>query len=198
MTSDPVILICAAGGSARMGPGRDKLLETVADMPLLRLVALRALATGLRVLVTLPPDRPTRRDALRGLNVTVVMVPDASTGMAASFRAGVNAAPNAPALMTMLGDMPDLETADLMAVITAWRALDGQRPVRATSQDGTPGQPVIFPHALFPALATLSGDTGGRSVLREGKPVLVPLPGNRATTDLDTPEDWTNWRAARS
>jgi CTP:molybdopterin cytidylyltransferase MocA len=43
----------------------------------------------------------------------------------------------------------------------------------------------------------LNGDRGARIVL-EGETVRVlPLPGRRAVTDLDTPEDWEAWRAGR-
>ena len=74
----------------------------------------------------------------------------------------------------------------------------GERPVRATGADGTPGHPVIFPARLFAALARLKGDTGARAVL-EGEAVLhVALPGRAALVDLDTPEDWAGWLAARA
>ena len=51
----PIILIPAAGRSSRMR-GRDKLLEQVGGIPLLRLRVEAALATGHQVLVTLPVE----------------------------------------------------------------------------------------------------------------------------------------------
>jgi molybdenum cofactor cytidylyltransferase len=43
----------------------------------------------------------------------------------------------------------------------------------------------------------LTGDTGAREVLKRhsDRVHLVPLKGDRALTDLDTPEDWAAWRA---
>ncbi|MGB3754105.1 MAG: hypothetical protein WA954_09435, partial [Parerythrobacter sp.] len=67
--------------------------------------------------------------------------------------------------------------------------------VQATAADLTPGQPVIFPRRLFPALAELQGDVGGRAVLTREVVVTVPLAGRRALVDLDTPEEWAAWRA---
>jgi molybdenum cofactor cytidylyltransferase len=56
---------------------------------------------------------------------------------------------------------------------------------------------VLFPADLLPELAALTGDTGAREVLtRHATRVhLVPLKGDRALVDLDTPEDWADWRA---
>jgi CTP:molybdopterin cytidylyltransferase MocA len=59
-----------------------------------------------------------------------------------------------------------------------------------------PGHPVIFPADLAPLLQNLSGDRGAQPILaaHAGRLHLVPLPGQAALTDLDTPEDWAQWR----
>ncbi len=187
-----VILLCAAGASGRMR-GADKLLEPVAGVALLRRQALAGLATGTRVLVTLPPDRPRRAAALDGLAVEPVPVPDAAEGLAASIRAGVAAA-RGGALLVMLADMPDIGAEDL-ALLIAGHAAAPDAVIRAAAEDGRPGHPVLFPARMAAALAGLRGDRGARDLLRAEMPVLVPLPGCRALTDLDTPEDWAAWRA---
>jgi CTP:molybdopterin cytidylyltransferase MocA len=43
-------------------------------------------------------------------------------------------------------------------------------------------------------LLALEGDEGARGILRDGEIHPVPLPGQRALTDLDTPEEWEAWR----
>ncbi len=187
------IAILAAGASARMR-GRDKLLEEVEGLSLLRLAATRALATGCRVLVTLPVPAPLRAAALGGLAVDLVPVADAGTGMAASFRALARTA-TGPLLVT-LADMPEIDTPALCRLIAAHRAAP-DLVLRATASDGTPGQPVLFPARLVPAMAGLTGDTGARALLTGEKVRAVPLPGRAAVTDLDTPEDWAAWRAGR-
>ncbi|WP_369022861.1 nucleotidyltransferase family protein [Rhodovulum iodosum] len=194
--SETAILILAAGASARMG-GRDKLLEPVAGRALLRRQVEAALATGAPVVVTLPPGADARRAALAGLALRCVEVPDAAEGMAASLRAGVAALPaDADAVMVVLADMPEIGAAALAAMLKAGHAAPGAI-LRATAPDGTPGHPVIFPRRLFPELGRLSGDRGARDILKAqaGRVVAVPLPGDQALTDLDTPEDWAAWRA---
>ncbi|WP_269150476.1 NTP transferase domain-containing protein [Frigidibacter albus] len=187
-----VILLCAAGSSRRMR-GADKLLELVGSVPLLRRQAVAAAAQGVRVLVTLGPDQPLRAAALERLAVEPLVVPEAAEGMAASLRAGAAAAEGA-ALLVMLADMPEIGAEDLAAVIAAHLAAP-EAVVRAAGEDGTPGHPVVIPARLLAGLTRLSGDQGAREVLRGEAAVLVPLPGQRALTDLDTPEDWAAWRA---
>lgn len=193
---DVVIVILAAGASSRMAP-RDKLLEPVAGQPLLRHLALQALAAGAPVLVVLPPDRPLRAQALQGLDLRCVTAPDAALGMASSLTAGLAALPwNAPALV-LLADLPEITTHDLCAVLAAHQAAP-DAILRGTASDGTPGHPVLFPAWVRPELASLTGDQGARTLLRThaARVQPVPLPARHATTDLDTPEDWARWRAS--
>ena len=194
----PEILIRAAGSSSRMR-GADKLLEDVDGEPLLARSARVALATGCRVTVTLPPDRPGRLVAIQGLAVTPVIVPDAAQGMAASLIAGLRALPAAAPVLMVLADLPDLTTKDLQACLAVW-AKDPRAIPRGAAADGTPGHPVGFPPDLQAELLALTGDTGARAVLARhaDRLHLVRLPGTHATTDLDTPEEWATWRASRA
>jgi CTP:molybdopterin cytidylyltransferase MocA len=193
-----LILIPAAGASSRMRGG-DKLLEKVRGQPLLRDRVTLALGTGAEVLVTLPPDRPLRRQSLAGLDdprLTLITVADPQTGLSASLRDAAHWAIGHPAdaLMILLPDLPDLTAEDIMFML---QAFDFKSILRATSQDGTPGHPVILPASLFEALTRLSGDQGARDLLRTHPVTALALPGKRAITDLDTPEAWEAWRAAK-
>jgi len=195
--ADVLILIPAAGASSRMR-GRDKLMEGVRGAPLLRDRVEMALGLGPPVLVTLPPDRPLRVEALRDVahaHLSTVIVEDAATGLSASLRAGAEWAlqHNHAALLVLLPDLPDLTAEDIKTVLQAY---DEKEIIRATAQDGTPGHPVLFPAALLPAMRHLTGDQGAQDILRANPVQTVELPGNRATTDLDTPEAWAAWRSA--
>ena len=184
--------VLLAAGSARRMNGRDKLMEPVQGQPLIRVLALRLLDAGIGpVAVTLRPDDTARRGALAGLDITALPVPDASLGMSGSLRAAAAWAAG-QALLVTPADMPDLTTDDFRACVAAF---DGARPLRACAQDGAPGHPVIFPGSLLADFATLTGDEGARTILRLHPPLLLPLPREHATTDLDTPEAWAEWRA---
>ena len=191
----PVIVIPAAGASTRMR-GRDKLLEPVDGKPLLRRQAEAALASGCPVMVALPPASP-RQAALEGLPVTLVVVKDAAEGMGATLRAlalfVARHAPDRP-MVVLLPDVPGVGPFDIKSVLTRFEAEGGDTPVRASDEAGRPGTPLVVPPRLLPAFAALTGDDGGRSVLKGETVVTVPISGDRATRDLDTPEDWADWR----
>ena len=188
------ILLAAAGASRRMR-GADKLLEKVEGEPILRRAAQAALRTGQPVLVTLPKGNAERAAALDGLALEAKEI-DASEGMAASLRTGVAAAREAGAngVLVMLADMPEIETNALRRLIAAFEGAP-DKITRAATDSGQPGNPVILPARLFTALYSVTGDTGARAVVQSETPILCPLPGKAAITDLDTPEDWAAWRA---
>jgi molybdenum cofactor cytidylyltransferase len=190
------IVVLAAGSSSRMRGG-DKLLEPVDGEALLRRQTSRALATGARVLVTLPPDRPARAAALQGLAAEMRIVDGAAEGMAASLRVAADWA-DGHALLVLPADMPEIDTADLDRVL-AEAAACPDAIWRGVTAGGRPGHPVVFPADLLAEVRGLDGDEGARSVLARhaARVRLVVLPGAHALTDLDTPEDWAAWRAGR-
>lgn len=191
------ILILAAGRASRM-QGRDKLLEPINGEPLLVRMLRLALETGCPVHVVLPPDRPLRIAAIGALPVHRVIAEHAADGMSESLKAGLAALPHTVAVMVLLADLPEIDSADLKAMIAAHHAHPAAI-IRATSQAGTPGHPVIFPGRLRADLVALSGDEGARLLLKRHAEAVVPvaLPDEHATTDLDTPDDWAQWRRAR-
>ena len=189
------ILILAAGQSARMR-GADKLMQDVGGNPALHHIISEALASGLPVWVTVPAADHPRADVIPK-GAIPVPVPDARDGMAASIRTGVAALPDTcMAVMIVPADMPDLTSHDFAELARQFYP-DVAPIVRATTQDGQPGHPVLFPRDLFKALKRLSGDNGAASVLQAEKDRVqtVSLMGDRAILDLDTPEDWADWRA---
>lgn len=191
-------IVLAAGASRRMR-GRDKLMEPIAGRAILRHVAEAALASrAAEVVVVLPPDAPARRAALDGLAVTRVEAADCAEGMAASLRAGLAAvAERADAVVVLLGDMPEVGAGQIDRLIATFDPAEGREIVRASSEGGVPGHPVLFGRRFFETLAALTGDRGAREVLRDAAEFVteVATPGEAAVTDLDTPEDWAAWRA---
>jgi CTP:molybdopterin cytidylyltransferase MocA len=170
-------------------------MEPIGGQPLLRRQTEAALRTGARVIVALPPDAPGRLRALEGLAAETVTVPDAAQGMGHSLAAAARAAGPGLALMVLPADMALIGTAEMTALIAAARS-GPERVWRGLSARGTPGHPVVFPARLQMQLAGLTGDRGARDILDAEAAVLVPLKGDAATLDLDTPEDWAAFRNA--
>ena len=191
------ILILAAGGSSRMGD-RDKLLEDVGGVPLLRKQALMACKTGQPVFVAIGRDDDTREATIADLDLTVLRIADADEGMGATMRGAVARLPTAPAFMILLGDLVALETTDLTMLQDAYAANPGYLIWRGATEDGKAGHPIIFDDSLRSKFSTLAGDRGGETIVAAARDqtMLVKIPGNHARLDLDTPQDWADWRAA--
>jgi len=190
------ILILAAGASARMD-GADKLTLPVGGIPLLRDRAAAALATGEPVHIALPaPDHP-RAKLVADLPVTLHTIEDAAHGLAHTLRAAVAALPPCQRFLVLLADLPEITTDDLRAVLAAPARAPRARLWRGATATGKPGHPVLFDASLRPAFATLTGDTGAEAIIRahQAATELVPLPGQHARRDLDTPADWAAFRA---
>lgn len=193
------VILLAAGASRRMR-GKDKLLEEIGGEPLLRRSAKAMIGSKAdAVRVVLPPDHVSRRAALDGLDVDVVIAGEAATGMAASLKAGLAATePGTDAALVALADMPDVTAAHVDRLIAAFDPGEGRLIARALTGAGKPGHPVLFGRRFFESLSDLTGDEGARSVIRAAQDFVVdvPTPGEGALTDLDTPEAWDAWRAA--
>ncbi|MEM8578248.1 MAG: NTP transferase domain-containing protein [Pseudomonadota bacterium] len=190
---DVPVLILAAGASRRMR-GRDKLLEPLDGVPLLRRQALMALEVSGAVHVALPPAPHPRDAVLADLDVHLIRVPDPSEGMGASLRTSF-AAMTAPRTLLLLADLAALRAEDLRAVLAAPRTASEAVIWRGATADGRGGHPMLVDRAVYPDFVVLTGDDGGRSVVKRHGGHLVPLEGDRARLDLDTPEDWASFLA---
>lgn len=173
--------------------GADKLLEPINGLPLLRVMALRGLEICDKVLVALPAEIGPRDDALSGLDVEKIHVKNASDGLSASLKAGIRALPaTASAVIILPADMPDIQSADLTVLLVAHRKNPEAAVIRAQTETGDAGHPILFTQACFAEFDALSGDKGAAKLAVDA--LLVPLSGKRARRDLDTPEDWLAWR----
>ena len=180
--------------------GTDKLMQPVRSMPLIRDRLLTLSDPGhasSEVIVVLAGQRPERRAAIEDCGATIVINADAATGMASSIKAGLGAvSERSHAALFMPADMPDITPQDIETL----RQANHENPraiIRAASEDMIPGNPVIFPRAFFAELLALTEDQSGRDVVKAHaeQVQLVPLPGQHARLDLDTPEAWEAWRA---
>ncbi|WP_448326138.1 nucleotidyltransferase family protein [Sulfitobacter sp. M13] len=200
MRHDIPIILLAAGQSSRMR-GRDKLTELIDAEPLLRRQArIARAATKAAIIVALPPAPHPRYDLLRGLDVTPLPVPDAAEGINASLRAGFAALPSSSlAAMILLADLPELTEYDLRCVLQSVDLNTKYTIWRGATSDGKAGHPTVFAACHFDRIAQMSGDIGAKEIIAQAQAetLIVPLPENRARLDLDTPEAWAAWRAAR-
>lgn len=183
-------LLLAAGAGTRFG-GR-KLLAPWMGEPMVRASARIALAAPVEACIAVTGcDAALVEVALRGLGggrLRIVHAPGWSEGVAASLRAGLAALPGGSrGVAVFLADMPLVPPAAAGPLLDA---LEGGAVGAEYVSDARPAHPVAFARALYPDLARLEGDAGGRRLLA-GRTDVVRIatadPG--ATFDVDLPAD---------
>jgi molybdenum cofactor cytidylyltransferase len=189
-------IVLAAGLSSRMGA--NKLLQEWRGKPLLRWTVEAALASEARpVIVVTGYEASNTEAALRGLDVVFVRNPGYRDGLSGSLKAGLSALPDsADGALIMLGDMPEVGPALLNRLIAAFSPPDG-RSICVAAHDGKRGNPVLWSHAYFGEIATISGDTGAKQLLAEHEEQLCEIEADGGVLrDIDTPDALAQLRAA--
>jgi len=183
-------VVLAAGRSTRMG-GPNKLLADVGGKPMVRIAAEQALASKARPVVVVTGHQRERVEAaLSGLPVTFVHNPDFADGLSTSLKAGVAALPqDVDGAIVCLGDMPHVDASLIDRLLAAFDPERGALVVVPTI-GGKRGNPVVWSRRFFPELAQLEGDVGARHLIASYPEAVaeVPVSGNAALLDIDTPD----------
>jgi len=189
----PLDAIVLAGGAGRrfgggklLAPWRQGLLiEAALDAAFAAPVRSVILVTGADPGVTPVAIEHAMTEGEIG-RLKIVHAPDHAEGMAATLRAGVAALPpDCGGVFVFLGDMP-LIPPDVAPALAA--TLRAGAPAAVPLFEGRRGHPALFGAELFPALLSLTGDEGARSVLRgQGERVAeVPASSSGVHFDVDT------------
>ncbi|HWM47997.1 MAG TPA: molybdopterin-binding/glycosyltransferase family 2 protein [Xanthobacteraceae bacterium] len=183
-------VVLAAGRSTRMG-GPNKLLADVGGKPMVRIAVEQALASKARPVVVVTGHQRERVEAaLSGLPVTFVHNPDFADGLSTSLKAGVAALPqDVDGAIVCLGDMPHVDAGLVDRLLAAFDPERGALVVVPTT-GGKRGNPVVWSRRFFPELAQLEGDVGARHLIASYPEAVVEVPvsGNAALLDIDTPD----------
>jgi molybdenum cofactor cytidylyltransferase len=121
----------------------------------------------------------------------VVLNPDWLKGMSTSLRTGLKQTRVQPSAALFVNvDQPGISAQLLDRIIETYRQTGA--PIVAPRFRGMRGNPVLWDRALFDELQTLSGDMGGREILRSHQRELawVEVDAEEELTDTDTPEEY--------
>ena len=183
-------VVLAAGRSTRMG-AINKLIAEIGGKPLVRIAAEQALASRAK-----SRDRRhwararARGGGARRAAVRFVHNADYAEGLGTSLKTGIAAVPaDADGAIVCLGDMPQVDCPLIDKLIAAFDPERGALVVVPTF-DGRRGNPVVWSRRFFHDLMSIAGDIGARHLIGSYAEAVVEVPvtGEAALTDVDTPE----------
>lgn len=215
MPEQPTVaaLILAAGLSRRMTPGNHKLLLKLGTKPVIAHVVEAVLHSQVnQCIIVLGYQADQLRAALADYTtnprVQLVENPAFTQGMSTSLRSGLallqtstqQRSTTTDCALIVLGDQPFISPRILDALITCRQQT--QQRIIVPYYHGQRGTPVLFAASLFPELAQVQGDEGGRSVIEHHPTEVVALEmadtladrqAQMAQYDIDT---WTAYQQA--
>lgn len=199
MTRDRAIgiVLLAAGEASRYGSA--KQLLDIDGEPMARRMARAALAVSPHVAVVTGAHRDAVEDSLRGLAVDMAFHAGWEGGIGSSLAFGVKHLRRRhkalDAIVVSLADQPAIGAMHLRALIAASEAEPA--PIVASAYgNGVRGAPCLFPSRFFDELEALDGAEGARRLLQLHADDVHALPMPDARIDIDTPQDYRNWRTA--
>lgn len=186
-------LLLAAGAARRFGA--PKLVQDLHGKPLARWSAdaLQVAAVD-EIIVVVPPEFDTLRDALQGSDAYFVVNPHPRLGLSSSLACGVAAVSvDTEAVIVALADEPTMSREAVERVVARYR--QGGARIVAPTYGGVHGHPVLFDRTVFEELRTFSGDHGARAVIeRDPDRVALVEMGQPPPRDVDTPADLARLR----
>jgi molybdenum cofactor cytidylyltransferase len=184
------VTILAGGRGSRLGGDASKPLLEWRGRALVSWALDAAVASGLSPVVVVVGYRaadvrlvlPADRD------LVVVDNPDWEEGIASSLRAALAVLAPVPAVEAVavgLADQPLVGAAAYARLAAA----EGDAPIRAARYEGRPGNPVWLARSLWPEAMQLRGDTGARTLMRDGTVEWIDCTDTGSAADIDTLED---------
>lgn len=199
-------IILAAGTSSRMGEAGNKLLLPLQQRPVLAHVLQAVYSSQARPIILVLGHqaegvRAQLRPELEQHAVEVVVNADYAQGQSTSMQAGLRALLSTHAdagltsVMFLLGDQPLMTSALIDRLITL-RERTGQL-IALPLYNGQRGNPVVFSLELAPHLLQISGDEGGRSLIRRYAQASVTLEVDEEEINLDV-DTWAAYLQAQA
>lgn len=185
-------IVIAAGRGARFAeadPGAPPKMMTLIDgVPMIRRTVESLVAGGVeRTIVVVASDQATAvARTLWGLVVTCVVNPDPDRGMFSSIQCGMAAAVDVATCVVMPGDMPFVEPATVVRLISA-ATMTGRTVVPRL--DGHPGHPVVCGSGLRIRILGAPPDARLDHLLMDHGVSFVDVTDPGVRRDVDRPGD---------
>lgn len=181
-------IIMAAGFSRRMG--QDKLLLKLNEgLVLVEKVIKEAVSSDLNEIILVYQNQDVQKIGEK-YGVKTVFNPEPFKGQSVSVKIGVKASySKADGYMFLPGDMPFVDNNLINKMLAAFK--NSTFPILIPFYNNMPGMPAIFSAALRSELLKLTGDKGGRSIIRKNpqKVKKINIGETFKGIDIDTQEE---------
>jgi molybdenum cofactor cytidylyltransferase len=192
VSANVAAIVLAAGESSRMGRPKP-LLPLDGETFLSHLLKEIRDSSVKRTVVVLGHHPEVVLAALPEIEPMSIVNPNYHLGQLSSLHIGLDAAPDAEAVLLCLADHPFVTTAVIDHLIQEFES--SGRPIIVPTYEGRRGHPTLFARAVFDELRAAPPDQGARAVVwahaDEVLEVPTDVPGIRA--DVDTPEEYEAW-----
>ncbi len=183
-------VVLAAGESSRMG--QDKLLMPYGSKTILEHTLAQVAASGIEdIVVVVKPESPWKQK-INPDKFKIVESHGHFKGMAESLKTGLSAVSGkSQGVIFALADQPHVPP--LIYRQLKERYCEKLKLITCPVYQGRKGNPTLFDRRTWPELMDLSGDLGGRELLkRAGKDDidLIETDSQAVITDIDTPENY--------
>ncbi|RAV99352.1 nucleotidyltransferase family protein [Pseudochryseolinea flava] len=189
------IIILAAGTSSRMG--QSKQLLKIGNVSLLKHATQQALGASSHVTVVLGANANEHEVELRATPIQIAVNTQWQKGIGSSIKTGIKSilsvSPHIDGVLIMLCDQPKVTTAYLNTMIKTFG--DSHGAIVVSRYEGTLGVPAIFSNEHFHDLLGLEDASGAKSVIMRYPNDVSAIDSPEAATDLDTPEDYSQFIA---
>ncbi len=184
-------LLLAAGFSRRFGDSKLQTKLASGQTVFAQTLARIATATPNIMVVTRDQLSQVRQDISlqTNCNITTLLCPDSDKGMGHTLAYGMSHIPAWDACLVCLGDMPFITTQTYEKLLSALRSNGIVQPVF----NDQIGNPIGFGSRFYTALQRVTGDTGGRAVVKANRDhiIRIAIDDPAILQDIDTPADLT-------
>ncbi|WMJ78578.1 MULTISPECIES: nucleotidyltransferase family protein [unclassified Sedimentibacter] len=182
-------IIMAAGLSKRMN--QNKLKMKIGDKHIYEYIfeAVKNCTGCFKDVIVVAKDNDVLRKASEtGFNY--VKNEESFLGQSVSIRLGVQKAGLVDGFMFFVADQPYIKEKTIKKLLKAFEENPDKIIIPCCNQ--TNGNPVIFPYVFREQLMNLSGDAGGKSIIKKNSDGLlnVDFKSDYEFTDIDTMEDY--------
>lgn len=179
-------IILASGFSNRMG--RDKLLIEIEGEKMIERVIKSSVKSLLDEVMIVYRNEEVKKVADK-FNIRAIYNANADRGQSEAIKLGIRNAKNSSSYMFILGDQPFINSETIDLLIKEHRK--SKSTITIPYYNGKKGMPRILSNIYKDELLGISGDIGGRDIIKRYKKgiCVVNMKDGRVGIDIDSPED---------